>query len=231
PRRTDPAAGPIALSPTNAAARVADTADTTDTTDTTPASDVIRAADRPAETPPGPATSGESQGHSSGSIPGHGPRPHIVVTIDFIDLKAATANATGQLIYGDALSAATIRRLACDAHVLPIVLGSDSQPLDVGTTVRLATGPIRKALITRDKGCVCCGAPPIYCDAHHVRHWIDGGETKITNLVLICKRCHRDLHAGHWNIQITNGTVDVTRPTWATPDPIPRGKYRPPTTT
>ena len=104
-----------------------------------------------------------------GFTPGHGPKPHITVTIDFNDLKAATADKLGHLIYGDALSAATIRRLACDAHILPIVLGSDSQPLDVGTTVRLATGPIRKALITRDKGCVCCGAPPIYCDAHHVQ--------------------------------------------------------------
>ncbi|TCC08815.1 HNH endonuclease [Kribbella soli] len=162
---------------------------------------------------------------------GHGSTPHITVTIDFNDLKAATADATGQLIYGEALSAATIRRLACDAHILPVVIGSDSQPLDLGTTVRLATGPMRKALIARDKGCVCCGAPPIYCDAHHVISWIDGGETKIENLVLLCKRCHRDLHAGHWNIHIANGIVDVARPTWATPDPVPRGRYRPPTTT
>jgi hypothetical protein len=197
---------------------------------TTPAPDAPRAADRQAETLPGlPTDAGGRQ--SGGLIPGHGQKPQIIVSIDFDDLKTVAANATGQLIYGDALSAATIRRLACDAHILPVVLGSDSQPLDVGTTVRLATGPMRKALIARDKGCVCCGAPPIYCDAHHVISWIDGGETKLTNLVLLCKRCHRDLHAGHWNIQITNGTVDVTRPTWASPGPIPRGRYRPPTTT
>ncbi|WP_329000527.1 HNH endonuclease [Kribbella sp. NBC_00709] len=160
---------------------------------------------------------------------GHGAKPHIIVTIDFKDLQAATASATGQLIYGDGLSAATIRRLACDAHVLPIVLGSDSQPLDVGTTVRLATGPLRKALIARDKGCVCCGAPPIYCDAHHVISWIDRGETKIDNLVLLCKRCHRDLHAGHWDIHIADGIVHVARPAWATPDPVPSRRYGPPT--
>ncbi len=81
------------------------------------------------------------------------------------------------------------------------------------------------------KAACCCGAPPIYCDAHHVVHWIDGGATKLTNLALLCKRCHRDLHAGHWTIQITHGIVHVTRPTWATPDPVPRGRYRPPTTT
>jgi hypothetical protein len=179
------------------------------------------------------ATTADGATHADGGAnefrAGHGAKPHITVTIDFNDLKAATATAIGQLIYGGNLSAATIRRLACDAHILPIVLGSDSQPLDVGTTVRLATGPMRKALITRDKGCVCCGAPPIYCDAHHVISWIDGGETKINNLVLLCKRCHRDLHAGHWNIHITNGIVHVARPTWAAPDLVPRGRYRPPT--
>jgi len=177
------------------------------------------------------ATTDARRHHGGGFIPGHGPKAHITVTIDFNDLKAATADKIGHLIYGDGLSAATIRRLACDAQILPIVLGSDSQPLDVGTTVRLATGPMRKALIARDKGCVCCGAPPIYCDAHHVVSWIDGGATKLTNLALLCKRCHRDLHAGHWDIQITNGVVHVSRPTWAIPAPVPHGRYRPPTTT
>ena len=190
-------------------------------------------ADDPADSLPGMPTGTDRAATTTtnGFIPGHGPKAHINVTIDFNDLKAATADKIGHLIYGDALSAATIRRLACDAQILPIVLGSDSQPVDVGTTVRLATGPMRKALIARDKGCVCCGAPPIYCDAHHVVSWIDGGETKITNLVLLCKRCHRDLHAGHWDIRIINGVVHVARPTWATPDPVPRGRYRPPATT
>lgn len=98
--------------------------------------------------------------HGGGFVPGRGPKTHITVTVDFTDLKAATADKIGQLTYGEGLSAATVRRLACDAQILPIVLGSDSQPLDVGMTVRLATGPIRKALIARDKGYVCCGAPP-----------------------------------------------------------------------
>ncbi|MGY4768245.1 DUF222 domain-containing protein [Kribbella sp. CWNU-51] len=203
-------------------------AETATTTDSTPAG-TATSTDNAGSA--GSAGSDAAHKNSGGPIPGHGPKPHITVTIDYNDLKAATADKLGHLIYGDALSAATIRRLACDAHILPIVLGSDSQPLDVGTTVRLATGPIRKALITRDKGCVCCGAPPLYCDAHHVISWIDGGETNITNLVLLCKRCHRDLHAGHWTIQITNGIVDVARPAWATPDPVPRDRYRPPTTT
>src|SRR3954452_5330808 len=160
-------------------------------------------------------------------VPGHGPKAHISVTIDFKDLAAATANATGALVFGDNLSAATVRRLACDAEILPIVLGSKSQPLDVGTSQRLITRPMRRALNARDKGCVVCGAPPIQCEAHHVVSWLDGGPTAVTNLALLCKRHHLDLHSGHWLIRILDGVVRVTRPAWTTPTRIPRGKYKP----
>jgi len=162
-------------------------------------------------------------------IPGHGPKAHLTITIDYHALKTATANATGDPVFGDALSAAAVRRLACDAQVVPLVLGSKSQPLDVGTTKRLVTAPIRLALNARDRGCVVCGAPPIQCEAHHLIHWIDGGITAVSNLVLLCKRHHLDLHTGHWHIQIIDGVVQVTRPTWANPDPIPPNKYKPPT--
>ncbi|TDO45149.1 uncharacterized protein DUF222, partial [Kribbella sp. VKM Ac-2571] len=118
-------------------------------------------------------------------VPGHGAKPHISVTIDYNDLVTATANATGALTFGDRLSAATVRRLACDADILPIVLGSRSQPLDVGTTQRLVTRPMRRALNARDKGCVVCGAPPSHCEAHHLIHWADGGITAVSNLVLL----------------------------------------------
>ncbi|MEV6416093.1 DUF222 domain-containing protein [Kribbella sp. NPDC051718] len=109
--------------------------------------------------------------------------PHLTVTIDFTDLKTLTAAAAGELVFGDNLSAAAVRLLACDAAVLPIVLGSDSQPLDVGTEYRFVTRPIRRALNRRDKGCVICKAPPSHCHAHHLIHWADGGPTSISNLV------------------------------------------------
>ena len=121
------------------------------------------------------------------------------------------------MVYGDNLSASAVRRLACDAAVLPIVLGSDSQPLDVGMEQRYVTRYIRRALIRRDKGCVVCKAPPWQCHAHHLIHWIDGGPTSITNLVLLCAGHHRAVHAGQWAITITGGVVAVTRPTWTTP--------------
>ncbi|WP_406053811.1 DUF222 domain-containing protein [Kribbella sp. NBC_00889] len=157
----------------------------------------------------------------AGAVPGFGAKANITVTIDLEDLKSAAAEATGGLVYGDNLSAAAIRRLACDANIIPLVLGSNSEPLDVGRSERLVTRAMRRALNARDKGCVVCGAPPIHCDAHHLRSWLDGGETAIWNLVLVCRRHHIDLHAGHWTITITNGKVHVTRPTWADPPPAP----------
>ena len=162
-------------------------------------------------------------------IPGHGPKAHLTITIDFHALRAATADAIGDTVFGGGLSAAAVRRIACDSQVLPVVLGSKSQPLDVGTTKRLITAPMRLALNARDRGCVVCGAPPIQCEAHHLIHWIDGGDTSVSNLVLLCKRHHIDLHAGHWHIRIADGVVHVSRPTWADPAPVEPGRYKPPT--
>src|SRR5207247_1416911 len=141
--------------------------------DTTPAEGASADA-AAAEVRSGPATGG-------GWVPGFGAKANITVTIDLNDLTAATANATGQLVYGDNLSAAAIRRLACDATIIPLVLGSSSEPLDVGRSERLITPPMRRALNARDKGCVVCGAPPIHCDAHHLRSWLARGVTAIWN--------------------------------------------------
>jgi hypothetical protein len=151
----------------------------------------------------------------SGDVPGFGAKANITITMDLEDLKSA--DAMGDVVYGDGLSAATVRRLACDAKVIPLVLGTNSEPLDVGRTERLVTRAMRRALNTRDKGCVICGAPPIYCDAHHLASWIDGGETKLSNLALLCRRHHIELHAGLWTITLTAGVVQVARPLWADP--------------
>ncbi|MEV0801200.1 DUF222 domain-containing protein [Kribbella sp. NPDC050281] len=185
-------------------------------------------ATNPASSAPTRAGDGDGPGVDGGSVPGFGPKAQLSVTIDFDDLRAATANATGALVFGDNLSAGAIRRLACDAEILPIVLGSKSQPLDVGTSQRLVTRPMRRALNARDKGCVVCGAPPIQCEAHHVVPWLEGGVTAVSNLVLLCKRHHNALHSGHWHIRIIDGIVRVTRPAWTSPTAIPPGRYRPP---
>ncbi len=130
---------------------------------------------------------------------------------------------SGLVSFGDGLSVDAIRRIACDAGVIPVVLGSNSEPLDVGREHRLVTPAIRRALIARDQGCIIpgCDAPPGHCDAHHVIHWIDGGKTAVVNLVLVCTPHHRAIHRDTWIVTITDGQVNVTRPDWTEPDPRP----------
>ncbi|WP_405059261.1 HNH endonuclease [Kribbella sp. NBC_01505] len=161
--------------------------------------------------------------------PDHPGVPHLTVTIDFNDLKNALANVpeafnsaaggSGELVFGGNLSAGAVRLLACDAAILPIVLGGDSQPLDVGTEQRFVNRYIRRALNKRDKGCVVCKAPPWMCHAHHVIHWVDGGPTSLHNLALVCSAHHRAVHKNQWTITITGGVVHVGRPSWADPPP------------
>ncbi|MFF1819566.1 DUF222 domain-containing protein [Kribbella sp. NPDC058245] len=128
------------------------------------------------------------------------------------------SGAGGELVLGGNLSASAVRLLACDAAILPIVLGGDSQPLDVGTEQRFVNRYIRRALNKRDKGCVVCQAPPWMCHAHHLIHWADGGPTSLQNLALLCSAHHRAVHAGQWAVSITSsGLVEVTRPDWADP--------------
>lgn len=154
------------------------------------------------------------------AVPGHGDiKPHITVTIDLEDLKGGAG--FGDLVHGEMLSAAAVRRLACDAGVIPLVLGTNSEPLDVGTEHRFVTRAIRQALNVRDKGCVACGAPPAICEAHHIVHWTNGGPTSLDNLALLCKRDHNNVHRGRISIRMLNGRPIATRPAWSDPDPPP----------
>jgi hypothetical protein len=132
----------------------------------------------------------------------HGMKPRVTVTVDWADLKAGVGTAT--LETGEQLSVAAIRRLSCDAEILPIVLGGDGVPLDVGRWQRLVTLGIWLALVARDKHCAFpgCRRPPIACDAHHVKHWADGGHTKLSNMVLLCRAHHTIIHATPWEVRI-----------------------------
>ncbi|WP_410791708.1 DUF222 domain-containing protein [Kribbella sp. C-35] len=157
------------------------------------------------------------------AAPSHGDiKPHITVTVDLEDLKsAAGTSGRGHLVHGDNLSAAAVRRLACDAGIIPLVLGSNSEPLDVGAEHRFVTRAIRHALNARDKGCIACGAPPGISEAHHITHWADGGPTSLDNLALLCKRDHNNVHRGQLTVSMNNGHPVVSRPAWADPDPPP----------
>jgi hypothetical protein len=138
-----------------------------------------------------------------GQLPDNGgDRPQIVVTIDYDNLRQQVG--AGTFDDGSHLSPAAARRLACDAGIIPAVLGTTSQPLDLGRQSRLAAGPLRRALVLRDKGCSFpgCDRPPRWTDAHHVLHWSDGGPTDLSNLVLLCGYHHRLIHHSDWQVKI-----------------------------
>ena len=132
----------------------------------------------------------------------HGTRPRIGILIDLTALRTGLGHGT--LDTGETLSAAAIRTLACDAEILPYVLGSRSQILDVGRTSRLVTLGLWLALLARDRHCAFpgCSRPPAACDAHHITHWADGGHTALPNLVILCRTHHTMLHTTPWQVRL-----------------------------
>jgi hypothetical protein len=126
-------------------------------------------------------------------------RPQVIVTIDLDDLvDPHTGPGAARTGFGAQISAARARILACDGNVARIVFGPERQVLDMGQEQRLFSRHIRRALDVRDKECVFagCHAPTWWCDAHHVLHWIDGGETSVENGALLCERHHTKVHHG-----------------------------------
>lgn len=144
----------------------------------------------------------------------HGARPRVTVTIDERDLRERLGAA--HLLDGTPLSSATVRRLACDAEILPAALGAAGQVLDVGRASRLVTPAPWQALVVRDRHCAFpgCTRMPHACDAHHVQHWADGGSTTLPNLVMLCRRHHRLTHHSPWRVSIDPASG---LPTWSPP--------------
>lgn len=107
------------------------------------------------------------------------------------------------------LTPATVRRLACEADVIPAVLGTDSEVLDLGRTRRLVPPALRLAAWLRDAGCTWpgCTVPAQWCDAHHATPWWRGGSTSLANTALLCGRHHTLAHERDLTPTITDTTV------------------------
>ncbi len=95
-----------------------------------------------------------------------------------------------------------VRRLCCDGSIVPILESAEGEPLQVGKKFRTITTGVRRALWARDKGCCFPGCDHTrFVDAHHVKHWVDGGESTIDNLALLCSRHHKLVHEGSFTIE------------------------------
>ena len=134
--------------------------------------------------------------HNNTTTVSGGERPHITVTVPYATLTGDELRL-GE-VDGTAIDPETIRRWACDAGIVRIVLDGESQPLDIGRRTRTVPPAMRRALELRDGGCAWkgCDAPASWCDAHHIIHWIDGGVTALINLILLCRKHHTAIHDG-----------------------------------
>ncbi|HEY5876512.1 MAG TPA: DUF222 domain-containing protein [Ilumatobacteraceae bacterium] len=147
-----------------------------------------------------------------------------------VGVAAPTGPARAYLEDGPGLAWSTVRRLCCDAGVVPIVERSDGSVLDIGRRTRTVPRALRRALARRDEGCRFPGCNHTrWVDAHHVVHWADGGATKLENLCLLCRFHHRLVHEGGYRIELRpDGTIQVCHPAgWllepSPPVPVPAG--------
>ena len=154
----------------------------------------------------------------------NGELPHVNVTISLESLRGKLGQLPGVLDHGAVLSAEATRRLACDAKVIPILLGSVGEPLDVGRATRVWPASVRRAIEARDQGCAMpgCDRPAAWCDIHHRKHWADGGPTGTHNGVLLCARHHTIVHHDGWHIDLRDGKPWFTPPPWIDPRRNPR---------
>jgi hypothetical protein len=150
----------------------------------------------------------------------HGARPRVTVTLDhqlLVTGPAKDPRAEALTDDGLRLSVAALRRLACDADLIAVCLGTDGEVLDVGRTARLITPALWRALVARDRHCAFpgCTRPPVMGHAHHIIHWADGGTTSLDNLVLLCGEHHRVIHHTPWQVRLNphDGKPEFLAPT------------------
>ncbi|MGB7489150.1 MAG: DUF222 domain-containing protein, partial [Thermoanaerobaculia bacterium] len=142
-----------------------------------------------------------------------GDRLQVVVHVDSQVLEDSSQPGVSMLEDGTDVSAETSRRLGCDTGKVVMQRDSEGKILDVGRRTRTIPTAIRRALTARDEGCQFPGCGLKYCEAHHLKHWANGGKTSLDNLVLLCRRHHRAVHEEGYQIEhASNGELRFLRP-------------------
>ncbi len=156
-------------------------------------------------------------------------RVEVTVNVDASALAATSDDAPGcaELQDGTPLAAETIRRLCCDAGIVPTVVDGEGTVLDVGRRTRSIPPAIRRALTRRDAGCRFPGCDRTrWLQAHHVQHWAHGGRTSLGNLVLLCHHHHQLLHEGGYRLEAREddaaGSFAAVAPDGRRLEPVPR---------
>lgn len=178
-----------------------------------------------------------------------GNKPQIIATIHYRDLfpthttatatgerpgipappgtQTGTGTGTGAFAFTGPVAATTLRKIACDADIIPALLGTNNEILDLGRKTRLFTPAQRTALTTRDQGCAFpnCTIPAPWCEAHHITYWTHGGPTTTNNGVLLCSHHHHLIHKEQWTITTTNHTPTFIPPPHIDPTQKPQQNH------
>ena len=185
---------------------------------------------------------------ATGQLPAAGGlRPQVMVTIDYRDLltrlgthpaggpdpagpaspAGQAVQQTGSLLFTGPVTASTVRKIACDADIIPVLLGGESRILDIGRASRLFPPHLRKALIARDQGCAFpgCIIPAPWCEAHHITYWSRGGTSGTENGALLCSHHHHVIHKEAWSIQVRTGVPWFIPPPHLDPYQRPRRNH------
>ncbi len=145
----------------------------------------------------------------------------VLVLIDYQTLIGQLSLA-GRCELGDGtpLPASEARRLACEARIIPVVMGGGSLPLDVGRSRRLATGAQRAAArAVHDTCCIDgCDTPFDYCELHHIQWWGSGGRSDLANLAPVCSKHHHLIHDHGWELRLDQRRVGTLHREGATAD-------------
>jgi Domain of unknown function (DUF222)/HNH endonuclease len=165
--------------------------------------------------------------HGPGALNG-GDRNLITVHVSAETLRHKEAGCC-EIEDGAAIAAETARRLACEASVVAVIENEDGEPLNVGRKTRTISSPLRRFLTARDRGCRFPGCTNTrWIDVHHIHHWANGGETKPSNLISLCRFHHRMVHEGGVVIQILDdGAIRFLKPNGQFFDSVAQDHSRP----
>jgi len=137
-----------------------------------------------------------------GRLPSRGGvKPHVSLTTTLAALKGELGAPAVEVEFSLPVSGRTLERFACDCTMSRVLL-ADSQVIDVGRATRVVSGPTRRALKARDKGCrfAGCDRPVNWTSPHHIEFWARGGKTNVRDLVSVCYFHHRLVHEGGWQV-------------------------------
>src|SRR5687768_9324764 len=155
-------------------------------------------------------------------------RQQIVVHVAAETLRKGTAGCC-EIEHGPSIAAESARRFSCDASIVTLIEDGNGEPLDVGRKTRNISAPLRRLLTARDQGCrfpSCSNAR--YIDMHHIKHWANGGETRPSNLVSLCRFHHRAVHEGGFDVQILDdGALRFVAPDGQAVDQLMPGCQQP----